>query len=183
MHAIALGDLLFTSGQIPLTLGGEMPAGIEAQTEQVFDNLAAVLEEAGTGLDAVVKATVFVTDLSDFAKLNAIYEKRFGAHKPARSTVQVAALPRAASVEIELIARLPPAVLNDAGPRARQPTLTATKSRKIPALPLAETDAAVRIMCSASARSTHTAPSGLTTTSLISSATSSGRSLRRSCSA
>jgi 2-iminobutanoate/2-iminopropanoate deaminase len=107
VHAIALGDLLFTSGQLPLTLGGEMPAGIEAQTEQVFDNLAAVLKEAGTGLDTVVKATVFVTDLGDFAKLNAIYEKRFGAHKPARSTVQVAALPRGASVEIELVARLP----------------------------------------------------------------------------
>ena len=74
-----------------------MPEGIEAQTEQVFDNLAAVLAEAGTSLDRVVKATVFVTDLGDFAKLNAIYEQRFGAHKPARSTVQVAALPRGAS--------------------------------------------------------------------------------------
>ena len=81
-----------------------MPAGIEAQTEQVFDNLAAVLAEAGTSLDHVVKATVFVTDLGDFAKLNAIYAKRFGDHKPARSTVQVAALPRGACVEIELVA-------------------------------------------------------------------------------
>jgi 2-iminobutanoate/2-iminopropanoate deaminase len=66
-----------------------------------------VLREAGTSLDDVVKATVFVTDLGDFAKLNAIYAKRFGAHKPARSTVQVPALPRGASVEIELVARLP----------------------------------------------------------------------------
>ena len=105
-HAVKLGDLLFTSGQIPLTLEGTMPEGIEAQTEQVFDNLEAVLAEAGTRLDRVVKATVFVTDLGDFAKLNAIYEKRFGAHKPARSTVQVAALPRGASVEIELIVSL-----------------------------------------------------------------------------
>lgn len=106
VHAIRLGDLLFTSGQIPLTLAGTMSEGIEAQTEQVFDNLTAVLAEAGTSLDRVVKATVFVTDLGDFAKLNAIYEKRFGSHKPARSTVQVAALPRGASVEIELIVAL-----------------------------------------------------------------------------
>ncbi|MFQ8432213.1 Rid family detoxifying hydrolase [Amaricoccus sp. W119] len=106
VHAIRTGDFLFTSGQVPLTLDGDMPEGIEAQTEQVFDNLAAVLAEAGTSFDRVVKATVFVTDLGDFAKLNAIYEKRFGAHKPARSTVQVAALPRGASVEIELVVSL-----------------------------------------------------------------------------
>ncbi len=106
VHAVAVGDLLFTSGQIPLTLDGTMPEGIAAQTEQVFDNLAAVLDAAGTGLDRVVKATVFVTDLGDFATLNAVYEKRFGSHKPARSTVQVAALPRGASVEIELVVSL-----------------------------------------------------------------------------
>ena len=106
-QAIRTDGWLFTSGQLPLTLAGEMPIGIEAQTEQVFDNLAAVLGEAGTTLDDVVKATVFVTDLGDFAKLNAVYAKRFGTHKPARSTVQVAALPRDAGVEIELIARLP----------------------------------------------------------------------------
>lgn len=107
VHAVALDGLLFTSGQIPLTLQGDMPAGIEAQTEQVFDNLAAVLAAAGTGFDQVAKATVFVTDLGDFARLNAVYERRFGGHKPARSTVQVAALPRGASVEIELVVRLP----------------------------------------------------------------------------
>ena len=106
VHAVAVGDLLFTSGQIPLTLDGTMPEGIAAQTDQVFDNLAAVLDAAGTGLDRVVKATVFVTDLGDFATLNAVYEKRFGSHKPARSTVQVAALPRGASVEIEFGASL-----------------------------------------------------------------------------
>ena len=106
VHAIRVGDLLFTSGQIPLDLKGGMAEGIEAQTEQVFDNLAAVLAAAGTSLDRVVKATVFVTDLGDFTKLNAIYEKRFGAHKPARSTVQVAALPRGSSVEIELVVSL-----------------------------------------------------------------------------
>ncbi len=107
VHAVRLGDLLFTSGQIPLALDGAMPEGIEAQTEQVFDNLAAVLAEAGAGFADVAKATVFVTDLGDFARLNAVYEKRFGGHKPARSTVQVAALPRGASVEIELVARIP----------------------------------------------------------------------------
>ena len=106
VHAVAVGDLLFTSGQIPLTLDGTMPEGIAAQTEQVFDNLAAVLAAAGTGLDRVVKATVFVTDLGDFAKLNAVYARRFGDHKPARSTVQVAALPRGATVEIELVVEL-----------------------------------------------------------------------------
>ena len=106
VHAVAVGDLLFTSGQIPLTLDGTMPEGIAAQTEQVFDNLAAVLAAAGTGLDRVVKATVFVTDLGDFATLNEVYEKRFGTNKPARSTVQVAALPRGASVEIELVVSL-----------------------------------------------------------------------------
>ncbi|MFT3972823.1 MAG: Rid family detoxifying hydrolase [Amaricoccus sp.] len=105
-HGVRVGDLLFTSGQIPLTLDGGMPEGIEAQTEQVFDNLAAVLKEAGASFDKVVKAVVFVTDLGDFARLNAIYEKRFGGHKPARSTVQVAALPRGASVEIELVVSL-----------------------------------------------------------------------------
>lgn len=108
-QAIRLGDLLFTSGQIPLTVGGDMPAGVEAQTDQVFDNLDAVLGAAGAKLSDVVKATVFVTDLGDFAKLNAIYARRFGDHKPARSTVQVAALPRGASVEIEVVARLPEA--------------------------------------------------------------------------
>lgn len=107
VHAVRMGDLLFTSGQIPLALDGAMPEGIEAQTERVFDNLAAVLAEAGAGFADVAKATVFVTDLGDFARLNAVYETRFGGHKPARSTVQVAALPRGASVEIELVARIP----------------------------------------------------------------------------
>lgn len=107
VHAVRLGDLLFTSGQIPLALDGTMPEGIEAQSEQVFDNLAAVLAEAGATFADVAKATVFVTDLGDFARLNAVYETRFGGHKPARSTVQVAALPRGASVEIELVARIP----------------------------------------------------------------------------
>jgi 2-iminobutanoate/2-iminopropanoate deaminase len=99
---------VFCSGQIPLTPQGAMAAGgIEEQAEQVFRNLRAVLEEAGTGLDAVVKATVFIKDLNDFGRLNAVYERHFGTHKPARSTVEVSRLPRDALVEIEVIARLP----------------------------------------------------------------------------
>ncbi len=106
-QAIAVDGWLFTSGQIPLTASGELLAGdIEAQTEQVFDNLSAVLAAAGASLGQVVKCTVFVKDLNDFARLNAVYERRFGDHKPARSTVEVARLPRDVQVEIEVIARL-----------------------------------------------------------------------------
>ena len=107
-QAIAIDKWLFSSGQIPLTAAGELVAGdIEAQTEQVFSNLEAVLAAAGASLNDVVKTTVFVQDLSDFARLNGIYERRFGSHTPARSTVQVARLPRDVLVEIEVIARLP----------------------------------------------------------------------------
>ncbi len=102
------GNLLYTAGQIPLipeTM--EMVTGpIEAQTQRVLANLDAVLKEANTGWDRVVKTTVFLTDLADFAAFNAVYEKHLGAAKPARSTVQVAALPRGAKVEIELIAEI-----------------------------------------------------------------------------
>jgi len=107
-QAIVVDGWLFTSGQIPLTPSGGLVAGdIDAQAEQVFSNLAAVLAAAGASLDDVVKTTVFVTDLNDFARLNAIYERHFGTHKPARSTVQVARLPRDASVEIDFVCRLP----------------------------------------------------------------------------
>lgn len=106
-QAIAMGEWLFTSGQIPLAADGTLVNGvIEAQTEQVFCNLRAVLAEAGSSLDRVVKTTVFVKDLNDFAKLNGVYAKAFGSHKPARSTVEVARLPRDVLVEIEVIARL-----------------------------------------------------------------------------
>ena len=100
------GNYLFTAGQIPLVPETmEMVTGpIEAQTEQVLKNLTAVLVAASTGWDRVVKTTVFLTDLADFAAFNAVYEKALGDAKPARSTVQVAALPRGAKVEIELIA-------------------------------------------------------------------------------
>ena len=107
-QAKVAGGFLFTAGQIPLDpatmemVGG----GIEAQTERVLDNLAAVLAEAGSRWDRVLKTTVFLTDLADFAAFNAVYERRLGEAKPARSTVQVAALPRGAKVEIELVAEV-----------------------------------------------------------------------------
>lgn len=102
------GNHLFTAGQIPLVPDTmEVVAGpIEAQTEQVLKNLSAVLAAANTNWDRVVKTTVFLTDLADFAAFNAVYEKVLGHAKPARSTVQVAALPRGAKVEIELIAEV-----------------------------------------------------------------------------
>ena len=107
-QAIVSDKLVFCSGQIPLTPEGTVAgADIETQAEQVFRNIRAILKEAGSDLGAVVKATVFVKDLNDFAKLNAVYERNFGAHKPARSTVEVSRLPRDVLVEIEVIARLP----------------------------------------------------------------------------
>ncbi|BBH23351.1 2-iminobutanoate/2-iminopropanoate deaminase [Paenibacillus baekrokdamisoli] len=103
-QAMKIGNLLFTSGQIPLTASGELvEGGIEEQTHQVFKNLIAVLEEAGATLTDVVKATVFIKDMNQFAALNAIYASYFGDHKPARSTVEVARLPKDVFVEIELI--------------------------------------------------------------------------------
>ena len=102
------GNHLFTSGQIPLipeTM--EMVTGpIETQAEQVLKNLGAVLAAANTGWNRVVKTTVFLSDMADFAAFNAVYEQALGGAKPARSTVQVAALPRGAKVEIELIAEV-----------------------------------------------------------------------------
>lgn len=104
-QATLVDGRIYTSGQIPLDLYGKMvDGGIEAQTHQVFANLIAVLEEAGSGLDRVIKTTVFVQDLMDFQTVNAIYAEHFGGHKPARSTVQVAALPLGCLVEIEAIA-------------------------------------------------------------------------------
>lgn len=101
-------NLLFTAGQIPLipeTM--EMVTGsIEDQTARVLKNLDAVLAEAGTTWDRVAKTTVFLADLGDFAAFNAVYEKHLGGAKPARSTVQVAALPKGAKVEIELVAEV-----------------------------------------------------------------------------
>jgi len=106
-QAVVAGDLIFTSGQIALDPNTQqmVQGDIRAQTERVMDNLAAVLDGADAGFENVVKATIFVVDLADFAKVNEIYGKRFPRSPPARSTVQVAALPKGARVEIELIAR------------------------------------------------------------------------------
>ena len=103
-QAVKLGNLMFTSGQIPLNAeGGLVEGGVEEQTHQVFRNLKAVLEEAGATFDDVVKATVFIKDMNQFAAINAIYASYFGEHKPARSTVEVSRLPKDVLVEIELI--------------------------------------------------------------------------------
>ena len=107
-QAQVVQGLLFTAGQIPLVPETmEMVTGpIEAQTERVLQNLSAILAAAGTDWSRVVKTTVFLTDLADFGAFNAVYEKALGGARPARSTVQVAALPRGAKVEIELVARV-----------------------------------------------------------------------------
>jgi 2-iminobutanoate/2-iminopropanoate deaminase len=107
-QAIRIGDLVFVSGQIPLRPGGSqlVGPGIAEQTEQVFANLRAILEAAGSGLDRLVKTTVFLKDLDDFAAMNEVYKKHAGETPPARSTVQVAAIPAGALVEIEAIAHL-----------------------------------------------------------------------------
>jgi len=104
-QAIALGNLIFTSGQIPLAADGQLvEGGIAEQTHQVFSNLQAVLAEAGASFQDVVKATVFLKDMNQFSTVNEIYASYFGDHKPARSTVEVARLPKDVFVEIELIA-------------------------------------------------------------------------------
>lgn len=107
-QAVVDGDLLFASGQIPLDpQSGELLSGsIEAAAERIFDNLAAVLKEAGITFDHVVKTTVYLTRTEDFPAMNAVYAKRFGDHRPARSTVTVAGLPKGAPLEIDLIARI-----------------------------------------------------------------------------
>jgi len=107
-QATVLGNLLFTAGQIPLVpeTMAMVTGSIEAQTEQVIQNLNAILEQAGSDWARVLKTTVFLTDLADFGAFNAVYERLLGAAKPARSTVQVAGLPKGAKVEIELIAEI-----------------------------------------------------------------------------
>lgn len=106
-QAVKAGGFLFTSGQIPLSSDGSAVAGdVRAQTRQVLENLRNVLEAAGSGLDRVVKCTCFLADMNDFAAMNEVYAEFFGASLPARSTVQVARLPKDASVEIEAVALL-----------------------------------------------------------------------------
>jgi 2-iminobutanoate/2-iminopropanoate deaminase len=105
-QAIRANGLVFVSGQLALVPGRTDIVGdtIEDQTEKVFDHLQAILEEAGSGLDRVVKTTVFLTDLGDYAAMNEVYARRVGQTPPARSTVEVGDLPSGARVEIEAIA-------------------------------------------------------------------------------
>ena len=105
-QGIVAGGLVFTSGQIPLDPKTQqmVQGDARAQTERVMENLAAVLAAAGVGFGDVVKASIFLADLNDFAAVNEVYGKRFPSAPPARSTVQVAALPKGARVEIDLIA-------------------------------------------------------------------------------
>ena len=106
-QAIRTGEFVFVSGQLGLKPGqAEIGGSIEEQTEQIFANLAAILAEAGTGLERLVKTTVFLTDLGDFAGMNEVYARHVGAMPPARSTVEVSGLPSDALVEIEAIATI-----------------------------------------------------------------------------
>ncbi len=107
-QAIRSGKHLFLSGQIPIDpqTGQLVEGGIQAETRQVLENLRAVLEAGGSGLKQVVKTTVYLLDLAEFATFNEVYQSYFHTSPPARSTVQVAALPRGARVEIEAVARV-----------------------------------------------------------------------------
>lgn len=105
-HAVRVGDLLFCAGQIPLdpTTGNLVAGDIKAQTERVLLNVRAILEDQKLGFGNVVKSTVFMVDLGEFAAMNEVYAKFFTSDFPARSTIQVAALPKGARVEIEVVA-------------------------------------------------------------------------------
>ncbi|MGD9890248.1 MAG: Rid family detoxifying hydrolase [Dehalococcoidia bacterium] len=107
-QAIKAGDLVFVSGQLALRPGSPELTGdtIQEQTEQIFANLRAILEASGSGLDRLVKTTVFLVNLADFAGMNEVYARHVGGQPPARSTVEVAALPSGALVEIEAVALL-----------------------------------------------------------------------------
>jgi 2-iminobutanoate/2-iminopropanoate deaminase len=107
-QGIVAGGFLFVSGQIPLDpeTGKMVEGGIQEQTERVLANLREILQSAGAGMESVVRTTVYLTDLAEFAGMNQVYAKHFPGAPPARSTLQVAALPRGAQVEIDAIARV-----------------------------------------------------------------------------
>lgn len=105
VHASKVGNMIYTSGQLGLDPeSGELKEGVEAQTEQALENLGVVLKAGGAGFENVVKTTVFLADMNDFAAVNAIYAKYFTGETPARSCVQVAKLPKGGLVEVEAIA-------------------------------------------------------------------------------
>lgn len=107
-QAVSLGSLIFTSGQLPIDVAtGTFPEGVEAQTRQSLNNVKAILENAGTCMDNVIKTTVFLSDMNDFGAMNAVYAEFFKEGSfPARSAVEVARLPKDALVEIEVVASL-----------------------------------------------------------------------------
>jgi 2-iminobutanoate/2-iminopropanoate deaminase len=107
-QAIRIGDLVFVAGQLGIELGtGELAGGsVEEQTEQIMRNLGAILEAAGSGLDRLVKTTVFLLDLADFNGMNSVYARHVGDRPPARSTIGISQLPSGARVEIEAIAHV-----------------------------------------------------------------------------
>ena len=108
-HAVISGNMLFTSGQIPINplTSSLVEDEIKTQTDQVFNNILSILESQGLSLENVVKTTVFLKDMNEFKDFNAVYEQKFGSHKPARSTIEVASLPLGSRVEIEAIAEIP----------------------------------------------------------------------------
>lgn len=104
-QGITIGELVYTSGQLPINVEtGVMPETIEEQTRQSLENVKAILEESGSSMDKVIKTTVFLSDMNDFAKMNEVYSSFFAKPYPARSAVEVARLPKDAKVEIEVIA-------------------------------------------------------------------------------
>ncbi|MBC3134999.1 RidA family protein [Staphylococcus warneri] len=106
-HATVVNGLVYTSGQIPLNLEGEIVSDdVKDQTKQVLENLSVVLKEAGSDLENVVKATIFISDMNDFQYINEVYGNYFDKHQPARSCVEVARLPKDVKVEIELISKV-----------------------------------------------------------------------------
>jgi 2-iminobutanoate/2-iminopropanoate deaminase len=108
-QAIVVGDLVFASGQIGLDpgTGNLVPGGVEAEARRVFQSICAVLDAAGSSAREVVKATLYLTDLSAFGKVNEIYASFFGEARPARTTIQIAALPKGAAIEADVVARIP----------------------------------------------------------------------------
>jgi len=107
-QAVVTDGWVFVSGQIPFDpkTMEQVPGGVAEQTDRSLTNLRAILEEAGAGMDTVVKTTVFLQDMGDFAAMNEVYARHFGDHRPARAAVQAAALPKGVDVEIECVARL-----------------------------------------------------------------------------
>ena len=103
-HATEINGFIFTSGQIPLNTKGEIVSeDVQVQTKQVFENLKVVLDAAGSDLESVIKATIFIKDMNEFQQINEVYGEYFSSHQPARSCVEVARLPKDVKVEIELI--------------------------------------------------------------------------------